>query len=48
MAEPWTFTFQPTEQVFTFSNGHVTFAVDTHFEVPPPEPAARVGHGGVP
>jgi hypothetical protein len=36
MAEPWTFTFQATEQVFTFSNDHVTFAVDTQFEVPTP------------
>jgi hypothetical protein len=36
MAEPWTFSFDPQEQVFTFSNGHVAFAVDTQFEVPTP------------
>jgi hypothetical protein len=36
MAEPWTFSFDPEDQVFTFSNDHVTFAVDTHFEATPP------------
>jgi hypothetical protein len=36
MAEPWTFTFEPLEQVFTFSNGHVTFAVNTDFGFPTP------------
>jgi hypothetical protein len=38
MAEPWTFKFEPQEQVFTFSNGHVQFAVDTQFETPPVPP----------
>jgi hypothetical protein len=32
MAEPWTFSFDSDDQVFTFSNDHVTFAVDTLFE----------------
>ena len=34
MAEPWTFSFDPDDQVFTFSNGHVKFAVDTQFAPP--------------
>ncbi len=37
MAEPWTFhIIDPQEQIFTFSNGQVTFTVDTQFDVPPP------------
>jgi hypothetical protein len=33
MAEPWTFKIiDPLDQIFEFSNGHVTFAVDTQFE----------------
>jgi hypothetical protein len=32
--EPW--TFNPTEPIFTFSNGHVTFEVATNIETPPP------------
>jgi hypothetical protein len=37
MPEPWTFTIEPGPgQVFTFSNSHVTFAVDTQFLVPTP------------
>jgi hypothetical protein len=38
MAEPWTFDFNAQDQIFTFSNGQVTFTVDTHFDVPPPPP----------
>ena len=37
MAEPWTFDFDPLEQTFTFSNGHVTFELATALEPPPPE-----------
>jgi len=36
MAEKWTFNFDAQDQIFTFSNEQVTFAVDTHFDVPPP------------
>ena len=36
MAEPWTFKFESDEQVFTFANNHITIAVDTSFDVPPP------------
>jgi hypothetical protein len=36
MANPTSFTFDPTEQTFTFSNGgHLTIAVDT--TIVPPE-----------
>jgi hypothetical protein len=37
MAEPWTFNIiDPVQQIFTLSNGQVTFTVDTQFVVPPP------------
>jgi hypothetical protein len=36
MAEPWTFDFESTDQIFTFSNNHITIAADTFFVVPPP------------
>jgi hypothetical protein len=42
MAEPWTFKFEPQEQVFVFSNGPVTFAVDTQFDPTPPLPPESV------
>jgi hypothetical protein len=33
MAEPWIFNvLDPQEQIFTFSNGQVTFTVDTQFD----------------
>jgi hypothetical protein len=41
MAEPWTFSFNATEQTFTFNNGHVAFEVATNIETlqpPLPEP----------
>jgi len=42
MAEPWTFNFNPQEQTFTFSNGHVTFEVAPTIEPPPPAPPESV------
>jgi hypothetical protein len=36
MANPTTFTFDPVEQTFTFSNGHLTIVADTSFVVPTP------------
>ncbi len=43
MAEPWTFNIiDPQEQIFTFSNGQVTFTVDTTIVPPPPQPPESV------
>jgi hypothetical protein len=39
MANPTTFTFNPANDTFTFSNGgHLTIAVDTTIVPTPPQP----------
>jgi hypothetical protein len=42
MAEPWTFSFNATEQTFTFDNGHVAFEVKTDTVPLPPAPPEPV------
>ncbi len=42
MANPTTFTFDPVEQTFTFSNGHLTIVADTTIVPPPPAPPETV------
>ena len=42
MANPTTFTFNPVEQTFTFSNGHLTIVADTTIIPPPPAPPESV------
>ena len=41
MAQP-TFTFNPVEQTFTFSNEHITIAAATTILPPPPAPPQSV------
>ena len=41
MAQP-TFTFNPVEQTFTFSNEHLTIAAKTEIVPPPPLPPESV------
>jgi hypothetical protein len=42
MANPTSFTFNPTEQTFTFSNHHIAITADTTIVPAPPAPPESV------
>jgi hypothetical protein len=42
MANPTSFTFNPVEQTFTFSNEHIAITADTTIVPPPPAPPESV------
>jgi hypothetical protein len=42
MANPTSFTFNPVEQTFTFSNDHLTIVADTNIVPLPPAPPESV------